>query len=49
LAEKKEEFNAKSQECKRDMLFILKELYIRKKISEEEYYRAIELVRRGDY
>ncbi|SFR78231.1 hypothetical protein [Anaeromicropila populeti] len=39
----------KSKEYKNDMIFILRELHQRKKLSEKEYYRAVELVRKGEY
>lgn len=46
---KTEGYNVKSEECKQDMLFVLKELHFRCKLSEEEYHRAVETVRKGNY
>lgn len=36
-------------ELKKDMLFVLKELFDRKKLTETEYYRAVDTVQRGKY
>lgn len=34
---------------KKDMLFVLLELRKRSKLTEEEYYRAIDMVQQGKY
>lgn len=34
---------------KKDMLFVLRELRKRSKLTEEEYYRAIDMVQQGKY
>ena len=42
-------FNLKSRESKNDMLFVLKELHLRKKLTEKEYYRAVTIIQNGEY
>ncbi len=39
----------KSRENKKDMLFVLRELHSREKLTENEYYRAVAIVQRGEY
>ena len=34
---------------KQEMLFVLKELLKRKKLTEEEYYRAVHIVQQENY
>lgn len=43
----KDENTLKSKELKKDMLFVLKQLHERNKLTESEYYRAVDSVQRN--
>ena len=49
MKEKLEKSSTNINEFKQDMLFVLKELHLRKKLTEIEYYRAVTSVREGKY